>query len=383
MKRIIALLFLAAGLTAAAQNATLDNSARYEHFKELRDQADTLGMQQMLDAWGAKDAEYYAAWSNYCSTMAEETEDPTWLRMAVNWITMGRDEYPDDLLLLLKLPQVLFDDNQFEEALPILLDIDGKGLADSGIWEYLAEIYLMKSDLDTSRKYLEKIVAETEDEEERMYAQMNLDTYDQVEHDADSLRLRLDHTAIKELAQSDDFQKLVSRFEVCDTTLTREEIASVYYGSAYGKDYNGVSRTSDDIRNLAAEGKDQEATEALQAKLKEYPVSLFLILSLFNLTEDQAVAESCAWKANALLATIDCSGKGTRESPHQVICVNDEYGTLDHLFKMTDFRGQTLVETTTLSPQDQMTFLNDFGVERTVYFYLAPPYWERLSALSE
>ena len=66
MKRIFTLLFLCIGLTAAAQNMIkLDNSDAYEHFKELRNENDTLQMKQMLDDWGQKDPEYYAAWSNF------------------------------------------------------------------------------------------------------------------------------------------------------------------------------------------------------------------------------------------------------------------------------------------------------------------------------
>ena len=379
MKRLISLLFLAVGLTAAAQNAKpLQNSAKYEHFKELRNEADTLGMKQMLDDWGAKDPEYYAAWSNYCSVMADATVDADWLPLAVNWIKMGREEYPDDTLLLLKSPQVLIDNNQREEALPFLLEIEEKGLDDTSNRVYLAEYYLLKNDMDNARKYFTKVL-QSGDEDVQELARQALEVIERGEHERDSLQLHLDHAAIRELAQTDDFQKLVSRFEVCDSTLTREEIASVYYGVAYGKDYNSVSSTSDDIRNLAADGKEQEATEALQAKLKEYPASLFLILSLFNLTEDEAVAEACAWKANALLATIDYSGNGTPESPLQVICVNDEYCVLDHIFEMMEFHGQALVtiEPLPLGPLDQMTFLNEYGVERVVYFALTPPYWDR------
>ena len=376
MKRVFTLLFLAAGLTAAAQ--TLQNSAKYELFKELRNEADTLGMKQMLDDWGAKDPEYYAAWSNYCSVMDDATESPDWLPLAVNWIKMGREEYPDDILLLLKSPQVLIDNSQREEALPILLEIEEMGLDDTQNQVYLAEYYLLKNDMDNARKYFAKVL-QGGDEDEQELARQALEVIARSEHERDSLLLHLDHAAIRELAQTDGFRKLVSRFEVCDSTLTREEIVSIYYGSAYGKDYNSVSSTSDDIRNLAAEGKNQEAVEALQAKLKEYPVSLFLILSLFNMTEDDAVTETCAWKANALLTTIDFSGNGTPESPLQVICVNDEYCVLDHIFEMTDFQGQALVtkEPLPLGPLDQMTFLNEYGVERVVYFALTPPYWDR------
>ena len=383
MKRVISLLLLLAGLTAAAQNAVLNNSAKYEQFKELRNQADTLGMKQMLDTWGDKDPEYYAAWSNYCSVMAVETENPTWTPMSVNWIKMGRDAFPDDRLLLLKYPQVLFDNEQFAEALPVLLEIEEKGIPDPASWEYLAEIYLMKNDLDNSRKYLKKVVAEAPDEEERMYARMNLETFDRIEHEADSLRLRLDHPAIEKFAKTAAFKKLVTRFAACDTTLTREEIANVYYGSAYGKDYNWVDSDSEGIQKLVDEGKVQEALASLQAKLQEYPASLFLLISIFNLADDQALVESCVWKARALLSAIDNSGNGTTpDSPLQVISVNDEYMYLNQVCESQGLRSQSLLNNIPNGPQDQMVFVNSFGLDQTLYFYLTPPYWKRLDAMT-
>jgi hypothetical protein len=102
------------------------------------------------------------------------------------------------------------------------------------------------------------------------------------------------------------------------------------------------------------------------------------------MTEDDDIVQACVWKANALLGTIDFSGQGTPESPHQVICVNDEYTTLEQVFEMASFIGQGLVDNTEpLAPLDRMTFRSAYGVERTVYFYLTPPYWERLSALMQ
>ena len=381
MKRIFTLLFLCIGLTAAAQ--TLENSARYEHFKELRNDADTLGMKQMLDDWGAKDPEYYAAWSNYCSVMADETMDVSWLELAVNWIKMGLEDFPDNTLLTLKYPQVLIDNEQWQDALPILHEIDDKGWEDTATWIYLADYYAMVNDLDKARVYFRK-VAESGDDDEKEAARQALEAIDQEERQRDSLLLRPDHAAIREFAKTEDFQKLVARFEACDTTLTRENFATLYYGSAYGKDYNLVSSNSDDIRELAKEGKEQEAAEALQAKLKEYPVSLFVILSLFNMTEDDDIARACVWKANAILGTIDFSGHGSLESPLHVICVNDEYTVLEQVFGMGDFVSQGLIEDAEpLAPLDRMTFRNEYGVERTVYFYLTPPYWERLSALMQ
>ena len=383
MKRIFTLLFLAIGLTAAAQNRIqLDNSDAYEHFKELRNENDTLQMKKMLDDWRDKDPEYYAAWSNYCSVKAETSEDPSWLELAVNWLKMGLEEYPESLLLTLKYPQALFDNEQFQEALPVLLDLEEKGLDDASTWYYLSTIYGLKGEREQSRRYLDKMAREGE-ENDREYAEALLEAYDESDHLIDSLLLVPDHAVLKEFAQTAEFQQLVDRFAASDTTLTREEISQVYYGSAYKKDYNIVSSTSDGVQELVEEGKVQEAIDALQARLKDYPVSLFLIVSIFNLSEDPAVLEPIVWKAQNLLAVIDNSGMGTPDSPMQVICVNDEYQALRQVYDMQEFVSQGLIENASLSPQDRMTFVNPYGLEQTFYFYLAPPYWERINALTK
>ena len=383
MKRIFILLFLCIGLTAAAQNRIkLDTSDAYEHFKELRNENDTLQMKQMLDDWGQKDPEYYAAWSNYCSVKAETSEDPSWLELAVNWIKMGLEEYPESLLLILKYPQALFDNEQFQEALPVLLDLEEKGLDDSSTWYYLSTIYGLKGEREQARRYLDKMVREG-GENDREFAEELLGVYDESDRLADSLLLVPDHSVLKEFAQTAEFQQLVDRFAACDTTLTREEISKVYYGSAYKKDYNLVSSTSSGVQELVEEGKIQEAVEALQARLRDYPVSLFLIVSIFNLSEDPAVLEPVVWKAQNLLAVIDNSGLGTLESPMHVICVNDEYQTLRQVCDMQEFVSQAVIQDAPLAPLDKMVFVNPYGLEQTYYFYLTPPYWERLNALMQ
>lgn len=374
MKKLITLLFLAVGLTAAAQN-----SARYDHFKELRNEADTTGMKKMLEEWGEKDPEYYSAWANYCTVMAEETEDPTWKEMAVNWVRMGRDDFPDNELLLHKQAEVLFENDRFQEAFPILQEIEKRGIGDILTWYQLSIIYGGKGDYASSRKYLEKMIEEG-DEEDREYALSVLADYDEMDRQADSLAIHPDHAAIKAFAETPAFQELTARFAACDTTLTLNEIATLYYGSAYQKEYNLVQEQCDDIRQMAGEGKIKEAVEALNAKLEEYPVSLFLLISLFNLTEGEEMVPYL-WKAQQILSVIDCTGRvDSTEVPFQVICVNDEYMALNQILEMSEFKEQALVERADF-PLDRMTFLNAYGLEMTVYFRITPPYWERMNSL--
>ena len=372
MKRLILFMtLLLAGLSAAAQ------SPRYEQFKEYRNQSDTLQMKQMLDNWGEKDAEFYAAWVNYCMIMAEESQDPTWLEMGVSWAKNGREAYPDNDLLLFKLTDALFDNEQFQEALPILEEIEQRGLGETITWYHLSVIYGAKGDFDRSRTYLEKMIQDGE-EDDKDYARGMLEEYDRIDHMTDSLALHPDHAAIKALSQTPAFQDLVNRFAACDSTLTREEIATIYYGSSYLKDYNLVNSQSEAIRTLAEEGKIEEARAALKAKLQDYPVSLFVLFSLYNLSEDEAEAEVYLWKIRRLLSTIDNTGRAnSTERPFQVICVNDEYHALNYILRMGEFQSQAVVE----GPMDKMDFLNEYGLEMTAYFYLTPPYWERLNSL--
>lgn len=374
MKKLFTLLFLAVGLTAAAQN-----SARYDHFKELRNEVDTLGMKQMLDEWGDKDPEYYSAWANYCTVMAAQTEDLTWLDMAVNWVQMGRDEFPDNELLLHKQAEVLFNNERFQEALPLLREIENKGIGDVLTWYRLSLICAGKGDYAQSRKYLARMIKEG-DEEDREYALSVLADYDEMDRKIDSLAIRPDHAAIKAFSESPAFQELTARFAARDTTLTLNEIATLYYGSAYHKDYHLVQEQCDDIRQMAGEGKIKEAVEALNAKLEEYPVSLFLLISLFNLTEGEEMVPYL-WKAQQILNVIDCTGRvNSTEVPFQVICVNDEYLALNQIFEMSEFKEQALMQGGDI-PLDQMTFLNAYGLEMTVYFRITPPYWEKMNRL--
>ena len=376
MKRLFLLFLLAAcSLTAAAQ------SERYNQFKEYRNAADTLQMKQMLDAWGDKDPEYYAAWVNYCAVMANETEDPTWSEMGINWAKMGREAYPDNELLLYKQADAYFDCESFQDALPILLDIEERGLGDGTSWYKLAIIYSAKNDREKARFYLNKMI-ELGDEYDRATGLEILASIDQGEHMLDSLALHPDHAAIKALSQTPAYQELTARFAACDTTLTREEIASVYYGAAYHHDYNYVVAECEDIRAMASEGKTKEAKDALNAKLKEYPVSLFLLISLYNLAENEEELMPCVWKAQQILSVIDNSGKvGDPERPFQVICINDEYIALEQIFRMQEFKSQAAVRGLADDPLDQMTFVNPYGLEETLLFWLTPPYWERLNRL--
>lgn len=378
MKRILTLLFLLAGFSAAAQ---VVQSPRYEHFKELRNQADTLQMKQMLDNWGEKDAEFYAAWVNYCSVMADETQDPTWLEMGVNWAKMGRDAYPDEDLLLHKQSDALFDNEQLQEALPLLEEIEQKGLGDIVTWHHLSIIYGAKGDFAQSRKYLEKMI-QNGDEEDLAYAQEVMAVYDELERQADSLAFHPDHAAIKAVSQTPAYQELTARFAACDSTLTREEIATVYYGAAYIHNYEYVQAECADIRTLAEEGKIKEAKEALEDKLKEYPVSLFLLVSLFNLAENEEELMSPVWKAQQILTVIDNTGRmDDPKQPFQVICINDEYIAIEQLLGAREFKSQAAVRGVADDPLDKMTFVNSFGLEQIAYFWLTPPYWERLNRL--
>lgn len=375
MKRFtFLLLLLACSLTAAAQ------SPRYTQFKEYRDEADTVRMKQMLDNWGDKDPEFYAAWANYCQVMAVENLDTTWLEMGVNWAKMGLETYPDDELMLHKTAEVLIDNEQYAEAFSLLKEIEARGMDDVTTWMNLATLYIATDDFAQASRYLKMVIQEG-DEEEQAFARETLAPYEEYYSEKESNALHPDHDAIKAFSQTPAFQELTARFEACDTTLTQEEIATLYYGSSYIRSYDLINAECDDIREMAGEGRIEEAKEALKEKLKEYPVSLFLLISLFNLTEGEEMVPY-VWRGMQLLYVIDHTGvTGDPDRPFQVICVSDEYTCLQQVYEMSEFLSQDLISGEA-GPMDKITFLNPLGLEMSVFFRITPPYWDRLNSLS-
>ena len=167
-------------------------------------------------------------------------------------------------------------------------------------------------------------------------------------------RLVIDYPIIKEYVtnQNEEFQKLMQRFEMNDSLLTRKDYAMIYYGFSFTPQYiASMFETSKEFRNvrkLAKEQKNEEAYEAGKILLEKNPVSLELLYNMGMLAQalnkDINEVKHYSKRYAALLTMIAFTGDGkTEETAFKVICVNDEYQLLRMLFVMENMKSQSLV----------------------------------------
>ena len=158
----------------------------------------------------------------------------------------------------------------------------------------------------------------------------------------------VDYKEIKDYVTNNrsGYDSLVTRFANCDTTLTNEEIARIYYGYSFTKRYSPYSSNSE--INKTYKNKDYKKALKMSKKLlKSNPVSLDLLLISFvsssNLKQE-TLALSARTRFNQIVSMIFDAGDGSEENPLKVICVDDEYAILRTCYDIKNFKGQALTQ---------------------------------------
>ena len=166
---------------------------------------------------------------------------------------------------------------------------------------------------------------------------------------ADGSQIKVDLNRIKvDVASSpDNYRSLLNRFVIGDTTLTMEQMATVYYGYAFSMDYVPTDKY-DAIEQAYSDGKYGETWLLCEEALKYNPVSLDLTIKAL------VAANNCDnKKAHAMIPALQnrydlistlilCSGKGTdADSPFIVICSSDINRILRNVICVESIVGQT------------------------------------------
>lgn len=373
MKRFLSFIIaVTLALTLSAQ------SEKYELFKELRNSGDTLSMSRMLSSWGEETPHLYSAWTGYLLKKYELTEDTRWAEKALEWVERGRSKYPDNDLLLYKSLEAYMDTGLYSEADEARQEIISKGFDEESVWPYYVDLYVLKSDLDSAFFYLDKL-SSSADEDLSSYASQAREGLQSAISQMQEGRIVPDHIALKKFSRSREYSALLERFKRADTSLTEKELSDIYYAGAFLHMYDGVSSLTKKGEDLYAEGKYSEALTEFKTVLEEYPVSIRALygcyLASVSLGKED---EGLLFRLRSLLNAISSSGDGiSPETPFHVICVDDEYFFLREAFGMEELAGQAL----TADKQDEMRFVNDYGLEQKSYFELSPAYWEKIEGL--
>ncbi len=140
--------------------------------------------------------------------------------------------------------------------------------------------------------------------------------------------LKVDYDKIEKFVQSqpEQFKTMILRFESGDSSLTIEELATLYYGSFFSTEYTyaGASQALVELK------KKEDYDHAMELCLKELgksPCSIDLLFDAWlfakNLGQDNKLYET---RLNQVLSVILASGDGREQkTAYKVVDISDEY----------------------------------------------------------
>jgi hypothetical protein len=157
----------------------------------------------------------------------------------------------------------------------------------------------------------------------------------------DGVKLELDND--KKL-----YNNLLTRFVDADTTLTEKELAIVYYGAVFQKNYDpyGEHKKAKEFYKFYNEKDYKKALPIGEKILKDNPVDFKLIFKLLvcaSVLKDDAKTEKFRFYYSSILNTILYSGDGqSAKTSFVVIKVDDEYTLMGQL--QVQYTGQALID---------------------------------------
>lgn len=160
-------------------------------------------------------------------------------------------------------------------------------------------------------------------------------------------KVDLNRIRVETASNPDVYRALLNRFVVGDSTLTLEEMATVYYGYAFTIDYMPTD-TYENIQDSYNQGRYAETWNLCEEALKYNPVSLDLTIKALvsanncNLKNAKAMIPALQNRYELISTLILSSGKGTEaDSPFIVICEQDINRILRNVICVESIIGQT------------------------------------------
>ncbi|MHC8948869.1 DUF4919 domain-containing protein [Sphingobacterium hungaricum] len=147
-----------------------------------------------------------------------------------------------------------------------------------------------------------------------------------------------DYESIKTLIAQDDehnYQKLLSRFQDADSTLTKEEYDLLYFGQYFQPDYHPYKTYNTELIKLYRENNIEEFIKQGEESLRKNPFDLRLNCCLMIAYEDlgdEINFDRVSRKFYAMVEAIGMSGDGnSSKTGFHVMNVSDEYVVLNIL----------------------------------------------------
>lgn len=169
--------------------------------------------------------------------------------------------------------------------------------------------------------------------------------------------------------QPDRFKKLTDRFVAADSTLTLEEVATVYYGSAYSPSFTS-SNAYAAVEDAYKSGDYAKALQLIDAALATDPANLGLLFKGFGAATSLSDAARAANYQRRLAGVCDVifnSGMGVTDvSPYVVVRPSDRDEFIAKYLQPVSISGSA-----TLGDIDAVKMKID-GVADEVILYFKP-----------
>lgn len=168
------------------------------------------------------------------------------------------------------------------------------------------------------------------------------------------------------------YKQLLDRFVQADTTLTKDDYNTLYYGQCYQKNYDPYGNDADNFDKFKKPYLAGEYKDALPFALKmieNNPMDMkmtFKALVCYHKLQDEEGIQKMKTRYNNIMLSIFESGDGkAATTAYVVMCISDEYELMANL--QVQNISQSLLKDPA-GPCDLMTLkTNDLGIEK-LYF---------------
>ncbi|MBC8601150.1 DUF4919 domain-containing protein [Parabacteroides acidifaciens] len=164
--------------------------------------------------------------------------------------------------------------------------------------------------------------------------------------------MQIDYAEMERFVKDEriEYDLLLTRFEQGDPTLSKEEVAQIYYGFPFTDEYNSFALYMN-IDKAYSKNDFATALPLIKQELKRNPLSLSLLIKAMTCSialkdpDLQSFLENTSLRYQQIIQAILATGNGaSTETAYKVICVSDEYEIIFKPLQAKSIQQQATLE---------------------------------------
>lgn len=164
--------------------------------------------------------------------------------------------------------------------------------------------------------------------------------------------MQVDYAQMEQFVKNErtEYDLLLTRFKQGDPTLSKEEVAQIYYGFPFTEEYNSFPFYTN-IDKAYVKNDFVAAFPLIKQELKKNPVSLSLLIKAITCClalkdpDLQSFLDNASLCYQQIIQTILATGNGnSKETAYKVICVSDEYEIIFKPLRAKSIQQQATLE---------------------------------------